>query len=88
MNEITMYQAEKFSTWIKVRESLAKKVVEMVTSPQDIDIEEEIEILLRYNNSVDVLYDIEKEIGLRVEKSENVKIASKIWLARKKTIRY
>lgn len=88
MNEITMHQAEKFSTWIKVRESLAKQVVEMVTSPQDIDIEEETEILLRYNNSVDVLDDIEKEIGLRVEKSENVKIASKIWLARRKTIRY
>lgn len=88
MNEITAYQVEKLSTWTKERESLAKKVVEMVTSPQDIDIEEEIEILLEYNNSVDVLDDIEREIGLKVEKSENVKIASKIWLARRKTIRY
>ena len=88
MNEITLYQAEKFSTWIKVRESLAKQVVEMVTSPQDIDIEEEEEILLRYNNSVDVLGGIERELGLRVEKSENVMLASKIWLARRKTMRY
>ena len=88
MKEITQYQVEKLSIWVKMRESLAKEVVEMVTSPQDIDIEEETEILLRYNNSVEVLAGIERGIGLKIKKSENVRLASKIWLARSKTIRY
>ena len=88
MKEITEYQVEKLSTWTKERESLAKKVVEMVTSPQDTNIEDEIETLLKYNNSVDVLDSIEREIGLKIKKSENIKLASKIWLARKKTIKY
>ena len=84
MKEITAYQVEKLSTWIKERESLAKEIVEMVTSSQDIDIE----TLLKYNNSVDVLAGIERQIGLKVKKSENVILASKIWLDKSKTIRY
>lgn len=84
MKEITEYQIEKLSIWTKERESLAKEIVEMVTSSQNINIE----TLLKYNNSVDVLAGIERQIGLKVKKSENVILASKIWLNKSKTIRY
>lgn len=80
MNEITMYQLESMCYWAQERESLAKQITGAFKQ-ETLDMEKEDldELFFEYDNSCEVLNGMERDVGVKVERSEDVQEASIIY---------
>ena len=85
--EIRVEEIQRLSHYLEMREIKAEGVVNMVSNPHlDIKLQDEDKILIEYNYYVVSAHELAKKIGIKIEKSDNCRIASKIWKARRKAI--